>query len=203
MKVLLKILAIMAMVYIFTGCEYETIDGKIPEAYLSQAQNYVGRYVGQFGRSVKGELEISIVDRAPIITFRGTQNEDILGSSCHAQIGKLIGIREELVLSFELFHNCPGIEGHTLRLSSAHSGIIDAYVDKDYFKSISFCENIELPLDENFSSRRASNSLTGEAEYLLMSTMPNPTMPSIPMPDIPEVTCSRYFKGEFTKVNSL
>ncbi|QDK36573.1 hypothetical protein [Bdellovibrio sp. NC01] len=84
-----RVLAAGALLLAIAGCKSVDIkDGKIPDAYISQAKKIEGVYTGKFN-GVAGELVITIEGNKPVVTFRNSAGDDILNNNCHSFFGNL------------------------------------------------------------------------------------------------------------------
>jgi hypothetical protein len=92
-------------------------DGRVPGAYLSQAQHWIGKYVGNFdGNRLVADL--SLQDDRPVLTV----SRDLLGESCGSRLGSLASVsvsnpkNDDLVgqLDFEIDYGKCWIDGRTV-----------------------------------------------------------------------------------------
>jgi hypothetical protein len=104
------------------GCG-TTIDlqgGRVPAAYLTQVQDWVGRYAGSFDGS-RVVVDLSLQDDRPVLTV----SRDLLGEGCGSRLGDIASIsvskpkKDSLVgqLDFQIDYGKCWIDGHTVAVS--------------------------------------------------------------------------------------
>lgn len=109
------------------GCKtIEVKDGRVPNAYMSQAQQLVGTYRGQFN-GVPGDLVVRFDGNRPEVTYINSQGSDLLNNGCQSSIGSLErvsirGTEQHPQLSSARFAFSPGscgqvVEGREVNLS--------------------------------------------------------------------------------------
>jgi hypothetical protein len=102
------------------GTTIDVQDGRVPAAYLPQAQDWVGKYVGDFdGHRLAADL--SLQDDRPVLTV----SRDLLGEGCGSRLGNVASVsvnkpkNDALVgqLDFTIDYGKCRIDGHTVAVS--------------------------------------------------------------------------------------
>lgn len=83
---LLLMLPLMAIV--FTGCHHDCDDGRIPHEYIDDAQQYMGKYKGEFDGKYT-EMDVYMQYDKPYVVVQNDYGNDLIGQDCHSQVGQL------------------------------------------------------------------------------------------------------------------
>ena len=99
----------MIMGISISACRLDLVDGKIPEKYVSLAEQKAGQYIGTFeGKSAEVNLVVNNDGSAEVIF--NNANGDIVGPGCNSKIGKINAIwasnRKVGGASFDLETQC-------------------------------------------------------------------------------------------------
>jgi hypothetical protein len=92
-------------------------DGRVPAQYLSQVQDWVGQYAGDFDGS-RVVVDLSLQDDRPVLTV----SRDLLGADCGSRLGHIASVSvrnpktDSLVrqLDFQIDYGKCRIDGHTV-----------------------------------------------------------------------------------------